>query len=140
MSTPAIVEALRTLTAEIVRSEEFQTALRDVVSKMLATPRPEAVEMRIERHRGSGRARGAARARRRDPRVLGEAPRMRVRSVLVHDTPPHSARRISSASGRDAASHTDSQSFCLSRSRRSRNGLAGAPTRSDLPTGLPMAD
>jgi hypothetical protein len=45
VSTPAIVEALSTLTAEIVRSEEFQTALRDVVSKMLAAPRPEAVEM-----------------------------------------------------------------------------------------------
>lgn len=42
---PAIVEALRTLTTEIVRSEEFRTALRDVVSEMLAAPRPEAVEM-----------------------------------------------------------------------------------------------
>ena len=44
MSTPAIVEALRTLTAVIVRSEEFRTALRDVVSEMLAA-RPEAAEM-----------------------------------------------------------------------------------------------
>jgi hypothetical protein len=45
VSTPAIVEALRTLTTEIMRSEEFQTALRDVMSKVLAGPRPEAVEM-----------------------------------------------------------------------------------------------
>jgi excisionase family DNA binding protein len=44
VSTPAIVEALHTLTAEIVRSAEFRTALRDVVSEMLAA-RPEAVEM-----------------------------------------------------------------------------------------------
>jgi excisionase family DNA binding protein len=44
VSTPAIVEALRTLTAEIVRSEEFRTVLRDVVSEMLAA-RPEAAEM-----------------------------------------------------------------------------------------------
>jgi hypothetical protein len=44
VSTPAIVEALRTLTTEIVRSDEFRTALRDVVSEMLAA-RPEAVEM-----------------------------------------------------------------------------------------------
>ena len=44
MSTPAIVEALRTLTTEIVRSEEFRAALRDVVSEMLAA-RPEAAEM-----------------------------------------------------------------------------------------------
>jgi hypothetical protein len=42
---PAIVEALRTLTEEIIRSKEFRTALRDVVSEMLAAPRPEAVEM-----------------------------------------------------------------------------------------------
>jgi hypothetical protein len=44
MSAP-IVEALRTLTAEIMRSAEFRTTLRDVVSEMLAVPRPEAVEM-----------------------------------------------------------------------------------------------
>jgi hypothetical protein len=44
VSTPAIVEALRTFTTEILRSEEFRTALRDVVSEML-TARPEAVEM-----------------------------------------------------------------------------------------------
>jgi hypothetical protein len=44
MNAP-IVEALRALTVEIVRSEEFRTALRDVVSEMLAAPRPEAVEM-----------------------------------------------------------------------------------------------
>jgi hypothetical protein len=44
MSAP-IVEALRTLTAEIMRSAEFRTALRDAVSEMLAAPRPEAVEM-----------------------------------------------------------------------------------------------
>jgi len=44
VSTPTIVEALRTLTSEIVRSEEFRTALRDVVSEMLAA-RPRAVEM-----------------------------------------------------------------------------------------------
>jgi hypothetical protein len=43
MSAP-IVEALRTLTAEIMRSEEFRTALRDAVSEMLVA-RPEAVEM-----------------------------------------------------------------------------------------------
>jgi hypothetical protein len=43
MNAP-IVEALRTLTAEIMRSEEFRTTLRDVVSEMLAA-RPEAVEM-----------------------------------------------------------------------------------------------
>ena len=45
MSVPSIVEALHTLTAEIVRSEEFRAALRDVVSEMLTAPRPEAVEM-----------------------------------------------------------------------------------------------
>jgi hypothetical protein len=44
MSAPSIVEALRTLTAEIMRSEEFRTALRDAVSEMLAARR-EAVEM-----------------------------------------------------------------------------------------------
>ena len=44
MSAP-LVEALRTLTAEVIRSEEFRAALRDVVSEMLAAPRPEAVEM-----------------------------------------------------------------------------------------------
>ena len=44
MSTPTIVEALRTLTAEIVRSDEFRTALREVVSEMLAAQR-QAVEM-----------------------------------------------------------------------------------------------
>jgi hypothetical protein len=44
MSVLSIVEALHTLTAEIVRSEEFRTALRNVVSEMLAA-RPEAVEM-----------------------------------------------------------------------------------------------
>jgi hypothetical protein len=44
MSAP-IVEALRTLTAEIMRSAEFRTALRDAVSEMLAAPRPESVEM-----------------------------------------------------------------------------------------------
>jgi excisionase family DNA binding protein len=44
MSAP-LVEALRTLTAEVMRSEEFRTALRDVVSEMLAAPRPEAIEM-----------------------------------------------------------------------------------------------
>jgi hypothetical protein len=38
--TPAIVDALRTLT-----SEEFRTALRDVVSEMLAAQRPAASEM-----------------------------------------------------------------------------------------------
>jgi hypothetical protein len=42
MSAPRIVEAL---TAEIIHSEEFRTALREVVSEMLAAPRPEAVEM-----------------------------------------------------------------------------------------------
>jgi len=44
MSVPSIVEALRTFTAEFVRSEEFRTALRDVVREMLAA-RPEATEM-----------------------------------------------------------------------------------------------
>jgi hypothetical protein len=44
VSTPAIVEALRTLTSELMRSEEFRTALRDVVSEMLAA-RPEVGEM-----------------------------------------------------------------------------------------------
>jgi hypothetical protein len=43
MNAP-IVEALRTFAAEIMRSEEFRTALRDAVSDMLAA-RPEAVEM-----------------------------------------------------------------------------------------------
>jgi len=42
--SPTIVEALHTLTAEIMRSEEFRTVLRDVVSEMLAA-RPKAVEM-----------------------------------------------------------------------------------------------
>lgn len=41
----AIVDALRTLTVEIFRSEEFRTALRDVVCEMLAAQRPAAVEM-----------------------------------------------------------------------------------------------
>lgn len=45
MSAPSIVDALRTFAAEIARSEEFRAALRDVVSEMLAAPRPEAVEM-----------------------------------------------------------------------------------------------
>jgi hypothetical protein len=44
VSTPTIVEALRTLTTEIARSEEFRTALREVVSEMVAA-RPEAAEM-----------------------------------------------------------------------------------------------
>lgn len=43
--TPAIVEALRTFTAELMRSEEFRTALRDVVSELLAAQRPAASEM-----------------------------------------------------------------------------------------------
>jgi hypothetical protein len=43
--SPSIVEALHTFTAEIMRSEEFRTALREAVSEMLAVPRPEAVEM-----------------------------------------------------------------------------------------------
>jgi hypothetical protein len=42
--TPPIVEALRAFTTELMRSEEFRTALRDVVSEMLAA-RPEAGEM-----------------------------------------------------------------------------------------------
>jgi hypothetical protein len=41
MSAPTVVEAL---TAEIIHSEEFRTALREVVSEILAA-RPEAVEM-----------------------------------------------------------------------------------------------
>lgn len=45
MSAPSIVEALRALTTEIVRTEEFRMALRDVVSEMLAASRPEAIEM-----------------------------------------------------------------------------------------------
>ena len=43
--TPAIVEALRTFTTELMRSEEFRTALRDVVSELLAAQRPAASEM-----------------------------------------------------------------------------------------------
>jgi hypothetical protein len=42
--TPAIVEALRTFTTESLRSEEFRTALREVVSELLAA-RPEAAEI-----------------------------------------------------------------------------------------------
>lgn len=43
--TPAIVEALRTFTTELMRSEEFRKVLRDAVSEILAARRPEAVEM-----------------------------------------------------------------------------------------------
>jgi excisionase family DNA binding protein len=45
MSVPSIVEALHTLTAEIVRSEEFRTALRDVVSEVLAARPTEMVSV-----------------------------------------------------------------------------------------------
>jgi hypothetical protein len=45
VSTPAIVEALRALTAEILRSEEFRTALREMANELLAAQRPASSEM-----------------------------------------------------------------------------------------------
>jgi hypothetical protein len=41
----SLVDALRTLTAELARSEEFRAILREVVGEMLAARQPGAVEM-----------------------------------------------------------------------------------------------
>jgi excisionase family DNA binding protein len=45
MSAPSIVEALRTFTAAIVRSEEFRTVFRDALREELAAQSPAATEM-----------------------------------------------------------------------------------------------
>jgi hypothetical protein len=103
MNAP-IVEALRALTVEIVRSEEFRTALRDVVSEMLAA-RPEAVAMVPIATFARERSLNPATVRQMAAAGRIEAVRIGKRQWRVHrDSPIQPIRREERAvSGREVA-------------------------------------